>query len=156
MVDISFTMVMQWINFAILLFILQRVLFRPLMKFLDKRSKSIAGNIEEALDNKEKSLEVLDHYNTKLKGIRVEADKMFEDARKRAEKEKDKIIESAQNESRIIVEAAKSDIETESKKARNQLKSDISSLVVKCTSKILEREVGEEDHKRFIEEFLHL
>ena len=156
MVDISFTMVMQWINFVILLFILHRLLFKPLLRFLDKRSKTIAGHIDEALNNKEKSLEVLREYNEKLRGIRAEADKLFEEAWKRAEHEKMKLIETAQDESRAIVQAAKDDIVRETKKVRDQLKSDISSLVVSCASKVLEREVNEKDHKRFIKEFLQI
>ena len=154
MVDISFTIIMQWINFGILLFILHHVLFKPLLKFLDKRSQSIAGSIEDALNNKEKSLEVLDVYNTQLKGIRTEADKMFEEARTRAENEKKKIIVQAQDESRALVKTAKDDIEREAKKVRDQLTSDISSLAVSCASKILEREVNEKDHKRIIKDFL--
>ena len=145
---------MQWMNFGILLFILYHILFKPLLKFLDKRSQTIAGNIEEAIRCKEKSLEVLNEYNDKQKAIRSEADKVFQEARRRAEDEKAKIMESAHVESRSIVNSAKNEIERETKKAREQLKSDISSLVVDCASKVLEREVNEQDNKKIIQEFL--
>ena len=41
MVDISLTMILQWLNFALLLFLLTKLLYRPLIGFLDKRRNEI-------------------------------------------------------------------------------------------------------------------
>ncbi len=154
MVQVDFTIVMQWINFLILVTLLYAFLYKPLLSFLDKRSKSISENIEEALNNKEKSLKTLGEYEEKIKGIESEADRIFGEAKRRAEKEKDRIMDSANTEAKNIIQGAREDIEREVEKARQQLKGDISSLVVSCSSKVLEREISEKDHKKFINDFL--
>jgi len=155
MVDLSFTMIMQWINFGLLLFLLYILLYKPLMNFLDSRAKKIASNIDEALNKKEESLKVLQEYKNKVKDIKSEADKIFDEARKQAEVEKSKIVASAQVESRQIIDDAKSEIKREADKARNELKQEVSSLIVSCSEKILEREIKEADHKKFIKSFLN-
>ena len=102
---------MQWINFGLLLFLLYILLYKPLMGFLDARAKKIASDIDEAINNKEESLKVLDEYKSKIKDIQSEADHLFSEARKKAEEEKQKIIDAAQNESRTIIEQAKGEIQ---------------------------------------------
>jgi len=154
MVDISFTIVMQWINFGILLFLLHRFLFKPLLGFLDKRAKTIEGHIEEALNDKEKAIEVLNFYNGRLSDIKSEADALIAEARKKANEERLTILEEARSESKQLIQSAKDDIQHEVEKSWHQLKRDVSGLVISCTHKILQREVNAQDHERAIEEFL--
>jgi F-type H+-transporting ATPase subunit b len=155
MVDISFTIVMQWINFGLLLFLMYTLLYKPLMGFLDARSKKIADDLNEALNNKEESLKVLDEYKSRIKDIEAEADKMFADVRKKAEAEKHAIIESARTESKQIIEATKREIELETSKARAQLKQEVASLVIECSEKVLLREINAADHQKVIQDFLN-
>jgi F-type H+-transporting ATPase subunit b len=155
MVDVSFTMIVQWINFGLLLFLLYILLYKPLMDFLDKRGKKIASNIEEALNNKEESLKMLEDYKSKMRDIQVEADKVFDAVRKKAEEEKHTIMESAHAESRQIIDSAKAEIKREAAKAQTELKAHVSSLIISCSEKVLEREINESDHKKFIEDFLN-
>lgn len=154
MVDVGFTIIMQWVNFGILLFLLYAFGYKPLLAFLDRRSKKIADDIDEALANKEKSMEKLSEYEEKLKDIRHEADALFSEARRKGEDERKKIIESAEVEARNVIQSAREEIAREIDKARAHLKQDISAMVIQCTSKVLEREVNEQDHKKTIEEFL--
>ena len=154
MVDLSFTIIMQWINFGLLLFLMYILLYKPLMSFLDKRARKISGNIDEALNNKEQSMKVLEEYKVKMKEIQKEADKIFDEARKKAENEKNKILDSAQDDSRQLIDNAKQEIGREAAKAREELKRDFSSLVISCSEKILGREINDEDHSRFMQEFL--
>lgn len=155
MVDFSFTIIMQWLNFGILLFLMYILLYKPLMGFLDARSKKISDDIDEALNNKEESVKVLDSYKKKIKEIQSEADKIFDAARKKAELEKARIIDSAQSESRQIIESAKKEIALETSKARDQLKGEVSSLVMACSEKVLEREINDQDHQKVIQDFLN-
>ena len=154
MVDISFTLIMQWINFAILLGLLYVFLYKPLLTFLDKRAKGISSNIEEALNNKEKSLATLEEYQQKIKDIQTEADKMVSDACKGAEKEKNLILESAREESRRVIQSASEEIANEAEKAKHELKKAVSEMVLGCAEKVLEREIKETDHKKFISDFM--
>jgi len=154
MVDISFTIVMQWINFGILLFLLYHLLFKPLLGFLDKRSHTIAEHIAETEQNEARSLDLLKEYEAKLKEIRKEAEKLYDDAHIRGEKERGRIMEEALQSSKNIISAAKDDVIRETEKAKQELTQDVSSLVIDCAAKVLGREIDEKDHRKFIKEFI--
>ena len=62
MVDISFTMVFQWVNFGVLLFLLTKLLFRPVTEFLDRRTGEISDNLENARRTRRESDDVLENY----------------------------------------------------------------------------------------------
>ncbi len=155
MVDAGPTLIMQWLNFGILLFLLYKFLYKPLLSFLDKRAETIKATMEEAVNGKESALKLLEEYKEKIAGIEKEADKIFNDARKKALGEKERIIKSARDEAEKIIAGAKREINLESEKARAELKKEISSMVIMCASKVLEREVKLSDHEKLIEEFIN-
>lgn len=154
MVDVSFTMIMQWFNFGILLFLMHKFLFKPLTSFLDSRAKDIENDINEASDKKQEADKVLAQYEEKMKEIGTEADKIVEEARKEAQKEKSRILEEAQSDAKNIVQKAQKDVLYEVEKAKQELTKTISDLTISCAAKVLEREVSETDHKKFIDSFL--
>ena len=53
-----------------------------------------------------------------------------------------------------MLKKAESTIEQERKKAMNELKDVVAGLSVMIASKVVERDIKEEDHERFIEEFI--
>ena len=155
MVDAGPTIIMQWLNFGILLFLLYKFLYNPLLTFLDNRSQSIASEIEAASVQREEATQLLEQYNSKLSNIEVEADKIFNDIRKKALEEKQRIMTAAKLEAQRTIDSAKRDIELELSRAKEELKNQIASLVVTCSSKVLEREINANDHQRFIDDFIN-
>jgi len=155
MVDISFTMVMQWLNFGILLVLMSAFLFKPLLKFLDDRAAAIAKDIKEAVDNKTQTEELRMGYEKKIADIKAEADVIFEAAKNKALKEKDRILAATSEESARLIENGKKDIAANADKAFHELKDKMSGLVIDCTQKVLEREVKVEDHTKCINDFIN-
>ena len=154
MIEISFTMVLQWINFGILLFFLSKVLYKPLLNVLDKRRAMIEGELNEAKKKKEESQEVLREYQSRLDDLRIEGRKIIEDARRQAVLEKDRILDSASAEAKLIIENARLEIDSHALEARDEIKRQVADLVVDCASKVIEREIREEDHQKYIEDFI--
>lgn len=154
MIEISFTMILQWINFGILLFFLSKVLYKPLMNVLDKRRAMVEGEINEAKKKHDEAKEVLREYNDRLDNLRLEGRKIIEDARRSAVLEKDKIIDTAAAEAKLIIENARLEIEAHALQARDEIKKQVADLVVDCASKVIERELRPEDHQKYIEDFI--
>ncbi len=154
MIEISFTMILQWINFGILLFFLTKVLYKPLMNVLDKRRAMVEGELADAKKKKDEAEEVLREYKQRLDDLRSEGRKIIDDARRQAVLEKDKIIDTASTEAKLIIENARLEIEAHAVEARDEIKRQVADLVVDCASKVIEREVREEDHQKYIEDFI--
>ncbi|MBI4398091.1 MAG: F0F1 ATP synthase subunit B [Candidatus Omnitrophica bacterium] len=154
MIEISFTMVLQWINFGILLFFLTKVLYKPLLNVLDKRRALVEGELAEAKKKKDDAQEILREYEQRLGDLRSEGRKIIDDARRQAVLEKDKILDSASMEAKLILENARLEMEAQATVARDEIKRQVAELVVDCASKVVEREVREEDHQKYIEDFI--
>lgn len=70
MVDINLTIIIQLVNFLVLVFILKKVLWNPLMKHIDRRDALIAGRKEEIEKLKAESQRMRDEYNERIRAAR--------------------------------------------------------------------------------------
>ncbi|MBN1493637.1 MAG: F0F1 ATP synthase subunit B [Candidatus Omnitrophica bacterium] len=154
MVDISLTMVMQWLNFGVLLVVLYIILYKPLVKFLDARSQQIQNDLDSAQKNKEESETLVSKYEAKIKSVEKEADEFMDNIKRDALIEKNKILKSAQDEADAIMIRTKKELEAEVANAKNELKKQFSSYAVLCAQQIMQKEVSEDDHKELVKKFL--
>jgi len=155
MVDISFTMVMQWLNFGALVFILYGLLFKPLVKFLDERSAAIEKEIKQAEDQNKKAEELAKSYEAKIKTVEKESEKFMEEMKRDALIERDKIVKSAEKESEAMIDAAKKEIAVEVEQVKNEIKKEFSNIALKCAEQIVAKEINESDHTKLVNEFMN-
>ena len=154
MVDISFfTMILQWLNFGVLLIVLYFLLWKPLIKFLDERSGQIKKDLDEAKTKNEKAEAILAEYEVKTQEIQKEAEAFMKNAQRDALKEKNKILDAAEREVKTMMERAKKEITLEVNTVKEELKKEFSKTAVNCAEKILEKEISEKDHDRLINDF---
>ena len=149
-------LIAQIINFLVLLFILHRFLYKPLIKFLDKRK----GIIEKGLNDAEKAREELSKIQTVkeekiIEGER-EADKIIEKSKKTAEQKSGLILKEAQEKSEGIIKEAKQMAEEEKNEAKQKLKEEIRDLVFLTSSKILEKNIDAKENEKIINQQLNL
>ncbi len=154
MVSIDFTIFVQWLNFGVLLLILYLILYKPLIKFLDERNAKLKDDIESAKEEREKAERVHREHQAKLAELKLEAIKYLEEAKKKGEKERDRVLEETHKEAEKILESSLKEVKYEAEKIRQELKKEVAGLVTECASKVLEREVKEKDHHKFIDSFL--
>ena len=149
-------LIAQIINFLVLLFILRRFLYRPLIKFLDKRK----GIIEKGLNDAQKAKEELSKIQTvkeeKIIEGEKEADKIIEKSKKTAEQKSGLILKEAQEKSEGIIKEAKQMAEEEKKEAKQKLKEEIRDLVFLASSKILEKNIDPKENEKIINRQLDL
>jgi F-type H+-transporting ATPase subunit b len=143
------------ISFSIVLWILGKYAWKPIMKSLKNREETIQNSLDAAKQAKEE-IEKLKEENKKIMAqARAERDNIL----KEAKEIKDKIIREAENEAKAkankIVEDAQILIETERKKAIEELKSNIAELTIDISEKILRRELKDkEKQKQYIDDIV--
>jgi F-type H+-transporting ATPase subunit b len=79
---------------------------------------------------------------------------MIKAASKKAQQRSDEIISDAKSEASAILAKAGEDVEREKKRAQNELRGEISELAVLVAQQVVEKEITEADHERFINDFI--
>jgi len=154
MVEIDATMILAWLNFLVLLLLLTKLLYKPVLDFLDKRAGRIEGSLEQAQRKVEESQRTLAEYERKLAGARTEAMQIIDSARSRAEEEAGGILSRAREDTERAAERARAGLERETAKARDELRREVGRLSVQVAENILRREFSPDDHQRYVDEYL--
>ncbi|XLQ19849.1 MAG: F0F1 ATP synthase subunit B [Candidatus Moraniibacteriota bacterium] len=144
----------QLINFSILLLILYKFAYAPVLKMLDDR----AGKIEKGLADAEKSQKKLKEIEKKEKKVLVEAKKQAKEILKKAEDQaqanKEELTKIAQKESDKIVEKAKKVASEEKDKMVADVKSEISVLVATAVEKIVDEKINDTKDAQIINDVI--
>ena len=141
-------------NTLITFLIIKKFLFKPVKKMLAAREdevKAIYSNAEKAQSEAE---QMRSEYTERLSKAKAEAAEIVGSATRRATVRSEEILRESSQQAAAMMKKAENTIEQERKKAMNELKDEVASLSVMIASKVVERDVKEADHERFIEEFI--
>jgi len=147
-------LIAQIVNFLVLLFVLYKFAYGPILAMLEKRQKKIEKGLKDADEAHKKLVESEEKQKEILKHARTEAKDIVEKSRLQAEKSKSEIAASAKTQAEKILAGAKVEIEQEKQKTIAEIKSEIGGLVVAATEKILEEKIDGEKDKEIIEKSL--
>lgn len=142
------------INFALLLWILGRFVYKPVLALLEKRRKMVEKSVEDA---KQAEALLADIEKTRLEAIskiKIQSVQMLEKAAKRTEVVKKQITDTAHKEASLMIEQAKYQIAMEKSRMMKEMELEVAQLIVVGTSRILEREFSSDDQKRLEKEAL--
>lgn len=147
-------LIAQIINFLVLLFLLNKFLYKPIIKALAERAKKIdtslkqAQEIEQSLaETKIKEEEIIAKAHTERKGILAEAQKL-------ATKENLEFKQKTKEEIDRIVAQAKYQIANEKQKSKQELKDETVELIILAIKKVLGENYDEKLNKKLAEEVL--
>jgi len=145
---------MQMVNFGILLFLLNKFLFRPLGAFLKKRETIIQDNLDQAEQSRIETETQLEEQKAAVQKAYKDAKEIRESAKEATEKEKIAIIKETKNESEKMLSQAKTEIQTSIESAKNQLSSHVGLLAVDLSEKIMRKKLDNRDQEIIIKEYL--
>ncbi len=138
--------------FLLVVFVLGKFAWGPLLSVLQERESFIRDSLAEAKQDREKAEATLAEYTDKLHDARIEATAIVEEGRRDAEVVKATIEEQARDESDKMIERAKREIEIAKVTAIRDLYKTSAALATDVASRVLKREVKAEDHERLIAE----
>lgn len=143
------------LSFLILVFILGKFAWKPILNSVNERETSILSALEEA-ENARKEMENLTADNERiLKEARVERENMIKEARDI----KTKMISDAKEEAKVTADAmivqAQEAIENEKKSAMADIKNQIASLSIDIAEKVVKEELSNKDKQlKLVEDML--
>ena len=148
-------MAILWFNVAVIIFILNKLLNKPIKEFLEKRRERIAAEIEKAASDMKEAAEKRSHYEGKLVAIDAERDEILADARKLAQDKEAEIIQSANAEAGLIMDRAKVEIEREKEKAKDEMRTQIIQVSALMAEQLLGRGMNEADKEKILSEAIN-
>lgn len=135
----------QIVNFLILLFILQRILFKPLMKVLDLRKEKIATSLKEAEQIKEELAKAEQTSREIIEKASLKADQLVIEAKEVAQKLREEGSTAAKAEAEKIFKKSQDNIDLEKEKMRDSLRRELMEVVVLATEKIMGKSLSTQE-----------
>src|SRR5262249_14123062 len=142
------------ITFLVLLALLAKFAWRPLLKTLESRQELIRKSLDDAQQAKA-DLEKLQRESAEIiRQAHVNAESIITKGRSDAERLGEEMRQKARDEANGIVKNAERQIQIETRKAMAEIRNEAVDLSVAIASKILERQVSKADNERLIDETL--
>ena len=143
-------LIAQLINFIIVLAVLYKFVYKPLLKTMNERTKKIEKGLKDAQDSQDQLAKVEKIRAEKIKETKKEAKQLLERMQIVAEKNKESIIKKAKNEAEGIMNYTKKIIEIEKKKMIKEVRQEIGELTGMALEKILDEKQTKEIDKKMI------
>lgn len=139
MINLDKTLILQMINFLIILWILNRFLFKPILGILEKRRERIqqSGQTVQALESR--AAQQWESYQRQLQEAKIEANLEKERIKGEGLEAQRKLLEAARTESHSMLEETRKRIGKEVSKARELLRRQAEQIAVEMAEKILGR-----------------
>ena len=144
----------QAIGFLVLLFILKKIAWKPLLSLLDERREKISSEFRNIERTKSELSRLEQDYKARLAEIEAQARQKIQEAVAEGQRIAVEVQEKAREEGKNILNKAKDNIELEIAKARVELRNQVASLAIRAAEKVLKEELSEERHKRLVTEFI--
>jgi len=142
------------LTFLVLVALLAKFAWRPLLQALESRQESIRKSLDDAQKAKQE-LERLHAESAEIiRQSRVEADAIVTRSRGDAERLREEMKQKARAEADAIVKNAERQIQLETGRAIQQIRREAVDLSVMIASKLIQRNLTKEDNERLIEEAL--
>ena len=144
----------QAIGFLVLLFILKKIAWKPLLSLLDERREKISSEFRNIEQTKSELSRLEQDYKARLAEIEAQARQKIQEAIAEGQRIAVEVQEKAREEGKNILNKAKDNIELEIAKARVELRNQVASLAIRAAEKVIKEELTEERHKRLVTEFI--
>jgi F-type H+-transporting ATPase subunit b len=142
------------ITFVVLLIVLKKVAWKPILAALDQREAAIKESLEKAEKAREEAQKVLDENKSNIAKAEEESKKIIDQSRAYAEKLKDQLIRESKEQAKKIVDDAADEIERKKDAAFNDLKNQVAEIAINAAEKILKETLNKESNKRIVDKYI--
>jgi F-type H+-transporting ATPase subunit b len=135
-------------------YILKRAAYPRIADALDRRQRAIEDSIDAAEKTRREADAILGEYRERLKEAREQSEDIVSRARRAADRLEDEAKADAAKTREELMERTRRDIESETRRAIDEIRREVADLTVLATEKVARKTLTGDDHKRLIEEAL--
>lgn len=147
-------LIFQIVNFLLLLYLLNRFLFKRVFALIDERQARISKGLEDAEAAARDRELARAERDAALAEARKEAAEMLARANKIADDTRNEILASAKADAEQVTERAREEINAEKERAMAELRAEVADLALAAAGKLVRREMDTETQRSLVEEFL--
>lgn len=140
--------------FVLLLLLLSKFAFKPMLAAVEAREKSLQDALDAARRDREEAQRVLADHRAQLEKARGEAQKLIADGRATAEKLRSDLLEQTKAQQQEMLDRARREIETEKVNAIAALRREAVDLAIAGAGKVIERNLDNDANRKLVENFL--
>jgi F-type H+-transporting ATPase subunit b len=141
--------------FIMLVLILKKYAWGPLLKSLSDREQNIKDSIDKAELARKESEKILAQNKELLAKADDEARKVISEGRDMAEKLRNELINKTHEDAARLLQQAKSEIEREKLAALNELRGEITNLAIQAAGKLIDENLDNDKQKKLVEKFIN-
>ncbi len=142
------------INFAVLMWLLEKLLFSKLRASTKRKHDEAADALAKATSAREQAEATLAEYEGRLSGLESEIDGLIAEAKERAEADRKRIIEEAQKEAAAIKAAAEASAKREAEARLRALESEVVGRAVERAEAMIRDKIGAADQRKMADDFI--
>lgn len=142
------------IVFAILLFVLGKYAWGPILQQVEAREKGIQSQLDEAAARNAEATRLLDQHREQLADARRQASELIAESRAAGERVRKDIEEKARVEAQAIVERARTEIQRERDAALDALRKESVELALAAASKLMQENLDQPKDRAIVERYL--
>ncbi|MCR6545427.1 F0F1 ATP synthase subunit B [Dehalobacterium formicoaceticum] len=142
------------INFVILLAILYKFLYGPLVKMMDSRENEIKDNISQAEGMRVEADAARTEMQEVLANSRKEAQDIINNAAKMGEDTKNQIIAEAKDAAQKLTQRAQEEIQREKEQALAEIRNEVAELAVLAAGQIIGKTITADEQKKLVDQYI--
>jgi F-type H+-transporting ATPase subunit b len=152
LINLDKSLLVQIVNFVILLLILHRLLYKPFLAKMNERTEAIKRSLDEAQAARAEAAKQAEENSERLRAAYAEAAAIRAQALKEAADEQRRLVEAARAEATKLVESAKAQTDAEIRRARDELRREVSDLAIAVAERLVRKSLHDADHRRIVDE----
>ena len=154
MISIDYTLIIVILNFIVLLIILNKLLYKPINKFLKERQKKIENSLDETEKMRQKANNLVKKQEEGLKKSTEDIRNLKNLAKKDAESQAEIIVNQAKDQEKKILQETGQQLFHEKEKVVEKIKKELSTMVVSLSRKFVSDKLDVSKDKEIIEKLL--
>jgi len=147
-------LVVQLINFGIILILLGKFAYKPILNMLDERAAKIKEGLEQSEQAEKRAADIDVEAKEALSEARKEGHVLIAQAKEAADKRREDDMAQAKKDADALIERARAEILLEKDRAISELRKEFADIAIFAAGKVINEELDAEKHRKVIDEVL--
>jgi F-type H+-transporting ATPase subunit b len=152
LVNLDKSLIVQAINFLLLLLILWKLLYKPFVAKMEERSAAIRKSLEEAQAARAEAQRQREEHAQKIQAAHAEAQAIRATALAEAAEEQRRLVEGARAEAGRLVESARAEMAQDVRRARQELRQEVADVSIAVAEKLIRKSLNDSDHRKIVQD----
>ena len=147
-------LITQIVGFLILLFLLNRFMFKPIFGILDQRQANIKATYDQLDADRARMDEMRSDYERRLNGIEAESREQIQAAVKDGQTLRDNLVADARQQVETIIEQGRNDLERERQAAFLEMRGQIVAIAMAAAGKVVGENLNDARQTKMVDDFI--